>query len=102
MSVKPIPNLPILPLSDQAGLNSMRLYTNLKTNALKQMLLSENLVLSVGIDGVLSLSSLVEAICAAVAAEVIAEIKNHSKLQEMPGARDKGYAGAGIISGFLK
>lgn len=87
-------------VSDLTGLNSERLYLKLKLTALEQLIGSQNLIPTIGIDGVLALSSFVDAMCKAVAQEVVAEIQGHSNLMAI--TRDAGPAGAGIITGFVK
>lgn len=91
---------PLISPSAQDGIEYMRLYENIRTTAMSSMMASNNLIFTVGIEGLTSLSALVDCIAYAVAVEVTLEIKGHSKLQSI--ARDAGSAGAGIISGYVE
>lgn len=100
MPCYPVPLVPTYPVSDLSGVQETRLYENLKKNTMMQLLASQNVLTSIGIDGVLALSSFIDALSAAIAAEVLSEIKSHSRLESI--ARDTGKAGAGIIVGYVK
>jgi hypothetical protein len=93
---------PTLPLSTLSGLNAERLYLALQTTAFSSILTTGDFSPSVGPDGKNAMFTLIDCLCYAIAAEVVAEIKNNSMLQAMPGMTDQGPAGAGIIVGFVK
>lgn len=87
-------------MSDMMGMNAERLYMNLRTTAMLAIMESENLLFSVDAQGVTGLFSMVDAMCQAIAVEVVSEIQSHSNLMSM--TRDTGIAGAGIITGWVK
>jgi hypothetical protein len=91
-----------MPISDMSGLMVERLYMNIRMTAFSSILAVGDLVPSVGPDGANTMYTLIDCLSYAIAAEVVAEIKNHSCLTAAPGSTDKGIAGAGIIAGWTK
>lgn len=87
-------------MSDMMGMMEERLYQNIRLTAMTSMMTSENILFSMGVDGLGSLAALVDCIAYAVATEVVLEIQNHSML--MGASRDVSIAGAGIITGWVR
>ena len=87
-------------ISDLTGLLAPRLYLNLRTTAMLAIMSTKNVTFGVDMAGNSSLFTVVDALCMAIAVEVVSEIKSHSNLGAL--VRDQGPAGAGIIVGWCK
>ena len=90
-----------LPISAMDGLQSERLYTNIKTTAMSSILANEQMVFSIGTEGLSALSILVDSLSYAIAIEVTREIQNHSNLLAAPGALTNPPSPGGIIKGYV-